>query len=331
MSTENSHPLVKFLTGHIVKENQDLADAVVSLQQAFNDIGLDNISRIDLSNISYFADIPGLDTVNEQLPSNQTASDPGADQFHVFARTAVIKSSQIAGGSNPFLGGTVSNTVGPFVINQQPPFFIDFIRLQRSIALFIQGNPLPVLYFKISINIFPGQPPFVPRLNMYNIIPTSVWVQAKILHAFASPDLYAGLKISSGTLQITGNFTTNQAGIILDAASKFICQLQLLQKAKAVNIPQGLYGQDARDSILNLPVEFSFTGNSIEKVSAVNATVFNNSFSASEISHPNTKYFVQQNRLGIMLKLNEAPVLNVSQTQSPLLDINGQAVINNIW
>ena len=60
MSTEISHPLVKFLAGHIVNENQDLADAVVSLQQAFNDIGLDNITYIDLSNISHFADIPGL-------------------------------------------------------------------------------------------------------------------------------------------------------------------------------------------------------------------------------------------------------------------------------
>ena len=331
MSTENSHPLVKFLAGHIVNENQELADAVTSLQQAFNNVGLDHISHIDLSNISHLADLPNLAQDNDQLSSNQTASDLAVDQFHVFARTAVVKSSQIAGGSNPFLGGTLSDTFGPFVINQQPPFFIDFIRLQRSIALFIQGNPLPVLYFKITINIFPGQPPFVPRLNMYNIVPTSVWVQANILHAFAPPYLYAGLKISSGTLQITGNFTTNQSGIILDAASKFVCQLQLVQKANPVDIPEGQYGQDARDSILNLPVEFSFTGDSIERVSAVNATLFNNSLSANEIIHPSTKYFLQQNRLGIMLKLNEAPVLNVSQTQSPLLDINGQAAINNIW
>ncbi|MBC7509071.1 MAG: hypothetical protein H7320_10035, partial [Ferruginibacter sp.] len=157
MSTENSHPLVKFLAGHIVNENQELADAVTSLQQAFNNVGLDHISHIDLSNISHLADLPNLAQDSDQLSSNQTASDLAADQFHVFARTAVVKSSQIAGGSNPFLGGTLSDTFGPFIINQQPPFFIDFIRLQRSIALFIQGNPLPVLYFKITINIFPGQ------------------------------------------------------------------------------------------------------------------------------------------------------------------------------
>ncbi|MEP7144665.1 MAG: hypothetical protein ABI707_17415, partial [Ferruginibacter sp.] len=331
MEIENSHQLVQLLARQLVPEEQENPKALQSLQDAFSLIGFDNISHFDLSNISDFLDISTIEPGGQQTLSQPVTNDNFVEQFHVFARTTPVRSSQVEGGSNPFLSGTSANTVGPFTINLRPPFWLDFIRTQRSVALFVQGNPIPVLYFKIIVNILPGRIFTIPKLNTYNIIPSSVWVQAKMLHAFAPADLYAGLKVSSGTLSISGNFTTNQTGIILSPQASFACRLQLVQKELPADEPGGLYGKDARDLSIQLPVEFSFTSTGIEKVGGANATVFGNALTAAENTLANTKYFEQQKRLGISLNLTGDPVFNVTQTQSPLLDIHGQAAINNVW
>ena len=57
----------------------------------------------------------------------------------------------------------------------------------------------------------------------------------------------------------------------------------------------------------------------------------NNTFSAPDNTAPNSNYFAQQKRIGLSLRLTEDPLITISETQSPLVDINGQAPINNIW
>ncbi|MEO8412673.1 MAG: hypothetical protein ABI472_03405 [Ginsengibacter sp.] len=324
MPIENSHPLVQILAGHIEKEKQE-QPAFQSLQETFRLIGVDNISHLDVSNIADIIDVSGI----SQGPQPVTI-DRADEPVHVFARTSPVRSSQVAGGLNPFLPGTAANTAGPFVINRLPPIFIDFIRTQRSIALFIQGNPTPILYFKISFNIVPGLVG-IPKLATYTIVPTSVWMQAKLIHPFVPPELYAGLKISSGTLQVQGNFTTSQTGIILDPLASFSCDLHLVQKELPAIITNGQYGKDALDASVQLPAEFSFTKNGITKISSIATTLFGNSLSAPDNTQPNSKYFAQQKRLGLSLNLSEDPKVNITATQSPLLDIHGQAVINNLW
>ncbi|MEO6720887.1 MAG: hypothetical protein ABIN67_10980, partial [Ferruginibacter sp.] len=331
MSTENSHPLVQLLAGQIQTKEQAPSEAIRSLEETLRLIGAGNISHIDLNNIADIVDVSAVVQGEQQAVPQPVTVDNPDEQFHVFARTNAVRSTQLAGGLNQFLAGTISNTIGPFIINDRPPFWIDFIRIQRSVALFVQGNPAPIMYFKINVNIFGGLIFTIPKQNTYQIIPTSVWVQAKLLHAFAPADLYAGLKVSSGTLKLSGNFTTNQTGIILGPGSNFSCQLNLVQKARPANAPAGQYGKDARDATIQLPVEFSFTNNGIVKVGGVSSTVFGNSLSAPENTQPNTKYFAQQKRLGISLNVNEDPIFNIDETQSPLVDINGQANITSMW
>ena len=329
MPIEDSHPLVQILAGHIEKEKQD-QPAFQSLQETFRLIGVDNISHLDVSNIADIIDVSGISQGQQPVLPQPVGIDSADEQVHVFARTSAVRSSQVAGGLNQFLPGTQATTVGPIVINRQPPFFVDFIRTQRSIALFIQGNPTPILYFKISFNIVPGLVG-IPKLATYTIVPTSVWIQAKSIHPFVPPELYAGLKISSGTLQVQGNFTTSQTGIILDPGASFSCNLKLVQKELPATVTSGQYGKDALDASIQLPAEFSFTRNGITKISSVAATLFGNSLSAPDNTQPNSKYFAQQKRLGLSLNLSEDPLINITETQSPLVDINGKAAINNFW
>ena len=326
MPIENIHPLVEILAGHIAKEKQD-QPAFQSLQETFRFIGIDNISHLDVSNIADIIDVSAISKGQQQALA-QTENEN--ENVHVFARTSPVRSSQLAGGLNPFLAGTQVNSVGPFLFNRVPPFFVDFIRTQRSVALFIQGNPTPILYFKISLNIRRGLPG-IPKLPSYTIVPTSVWIQAKSIHPFIPAELYAGLKISSGTLNIQGNFTTSQTGIILGAGATFSCDLKLVQKALPANVTNGQYGKDALDAAIQLPAEFSFTNNGVTKVGSATATLFGNTLSAPDNTEPNSKYFAQQNRLGLSLNLTEEPLMNITETQSPLVDINGQAPINSIW
>lgn len=331
MSLENSHPLVKLLAGHFEKLKQAIPDAVHALQKKIKEIGYDNISHIDVSNLSGMVDVSNIAQGIQQALSEPVTGESSDERVHVFARTSPVKSSQVSGGNNQFLSGTVANTIGPFVINQLPPFWIDFIRTQRSVALYMQGNPEAIMYFKISVSIRSGLLLPVPKQTSYKIVPTSVWIQAKLLHGFVPAELYAGLKISSGTLEITGNFITNQNGIILNAGSNFTCDLQLVQKAMPANLPAGQYGKDARDASIQLPTEFSFTNNAVSKIGAVNAALFSNTFSAPENSQPGRKFFAQQKRLGLSLNMNEDPLLAVSETQSPLIDIYGAAAITALW
>ena len=246
MPTENTHPLVEILAGHIEKEKQE-QPAFQSLQETFRLIGVDNIIHLDVSNIADILDMSALSQGQPQSLSQLPQSENADEKVHVFARTSPVRSTQLAGGLNPFLAGTAVNSIGPFLINPLPPFFIDFIRTQRSIALFIQGNPNPVLYFKISFNIRPGLPA-IPKLATYTIVPTSVWIQARSFHPFVPPELYAGLKVSSGTLHINGNFTTSQTGIMLDPGATFSCDLKLVQKALPATLTKGQYGKDALDA-----------------------------------------------------------------------------------
>ncbi|HMG10437.1 MAG TPA: hypothetical protein VK609_18115, partial [Mucilaginibacter sp.] len=325
MAIENIHPLVEILAGHIEKEKQE-QPAFQSLQETFSLIGVDNISHLDVSNITDIIDVSAILQGQSQPSQTENANE----KAHVFARTSPVRSSQLAGGLNQFLAGTAVSSIGPFLIDRQPPFFIDFIRTQRSIALFIQGNPTPILYFKIRLNVRPGLLG-IPKLATYTIVPTSVWIQAKSFNPFVPPELYAGLKISSGTLQIHGNFTTSQAGIILDPGAAFSCDLQLVQKDLPVNVTKGQYGKDALEASVQLPTEFSFTSKGVTKVSSAAATLFGNTLSAPDNTKANSKYFAQQKRIGLSLNLKEDPLINITKTQSPLLDVNGAAAINNIW
>ena len=138
MSIENSHPLVQLLASQVAKDQQMYPDAIYALQEAFSLIGFDNISHFDLSNISDIPDISTIEPGGQQTPFQPVTNDNFEEQFHVFARNTPVRSSQVDGGSNPFLSGTSANTVGPFTLNLRQPFWLDFIRTQRSVALFVR-------------------------------------------------------------------------------------------------------------------------------------------------------------------------------------------------
>jgi len=325
MAAENTHPLVEILAGLIKKEKQG-QPAIKSLQETFRHIGVENISHVDINNIGDIIDTSAI----EQRQPKEVSLPSENENVHVFARTSPVRSSQLKGGFNQFLPGTAANSIGPISINRQPPFFIDFIRTQRSVALFMQGNPNPILYFKIKVKNRAGLI-IIPKVATYELIPTSVWIQAKSLHQFVSAELYAGLKISSGTLQIVGDFTTSQTGITLSPGATFTCDLKLVQKELPTNVTTSQYGKDALDAGIQLPAEFSFNNNGVSKVGSVNTTIFGNKLSAPVNTAPNIKYFEQQKRIGFSLNLAEDPLLTISETQSPLIDINGQAPINTLW
>ncbi|MDO9376544.1 MAG: hypothetical protein Q7T76_19115 [Ferruginibacter sp.] len=331
MPTERIHPLVEILAGQINKEQETNPETLRSLDETFRLIGFDKVSNIDLGNISDFVDITGLTQGAQPAVAEVAQGTEEDEQFHIFARTTPIRSSQLEGGINPFIRGTAVSSVGPFVVNDRPPFWIDFIRTQRSLAVFIQGNPQPVLYCKVAVRMLTGMVIPLPSQPLYTIVAGSVWVQAKFLHAAAPVDLYAGLKVASGTLEVSGPFTTSQTGIVLGPGAAFSCKLQLVQKAIPENLPAGRYGQDARSLTINLPTEFEFSSQGISKVGAADATVFGNSISAAENTSAVTRFFSHQNRLGISLNLQQEPVFSINETQSPLVDINGQTTIEKCW
>src|SRR5436190_16072563 len=119
MSVENSHSLVRLLANHLVKEKGKYPHVLSSLQKTFDLIGSDNISYIDLSNISDIVNVSNISQGDQPALSKPVTNDNLHKQVHVFARTSIVRSSQVAGGTNQFLPGTSANTIGPFVINKR--------------------------------------------------------------------------------------------------------------------------------------------------------------------------------------------------------------------
>ncbi len=328
MNVENSHPLVQLLA----KQSSDgepgaNQEALQSLQETLEQVGIQNLANVDLDNLREALHLP-VDAMGELAQATTVAGEQANDQFHLFARTIPFKSSQVAGGSNPMLPGSLSQTLGPFVFKRRPPLWLDFIRVQRAVALWVQGNPTPLFYF--NIQLLPLQAS-IPRLDFYNILPNSVWVRANLFNNNVPADLYAGLRISSGTLRITGNFTTSQSGIVLVGNTAFTCDLQLEQKAPPANLPTAPYGMDAREMTLQLPTQFSFTNRGAQRVGAIAATVYNTTVNCNETNQPTTTYFSQQQRLGLLMALEANPVLAINQVQSPLMAFSGSTPVNQAW
>ena len=213
MKIENSHQLLQFLQTQLQAPKDK--EALSTLESLLEQIGPIGHSHIDISHIE-------TDLLPQSSPEQTFAIDSdklsqpveNSDSgFRLFARTTPIRTAQMVGGSNALINGALVQTVGPFSTPNGNQFWLDIAQIQKSVALFMQGDPFPLMYFQTTLPQLGNDAGNIPLLSSYSIDKGTVWLKASFFMSNLPKDSYVGFVVEAGKLDIAGVFTTTQMGI----------------------------------------------------------------------------------------------------------------------
>ena len=189
----------------------------------------------------------------------QTSADP---EYRLFVRQVPVRSTQLH-GSNPSWasGAAPERSLGPFVNRDGRRFWFDFFRIEKLVALYVQGVPEPALLFKIrtgfqflDINL----PLSADARSSYRLNAGSIWINSRLLASNAPLGFFTGLTIRGGNITLSAAPHVVDGRLTIAPNTTVRVQLQLQQPAVNDADPASAYGKDARAAQLELPQEFTF-------------------------------------------------------------------------
>ena len=112
----------------------------------------------------------------------RTSADP---EYRLFVRQVPVRSTQLH-GSNPSWasGAAPERSLGPFVNRDGRRFWFDFFRIEKLVALYVQGVPEPALLFKIRTGfrlIDINLPLSADVRPNYKLNAGSIWINSQLL------------------------------------------------------------------------------------------------------------------------------------------------------
>ena len=185
-------------------------------------------------------------------------------EYRLFIRETPAVSAQLQGSIPEWAAGAaIDKTVGPFVNADGRDVWFDFYKIEKLVALYIQGKPQPVLLFNVSTLrrfIDFNLPLITDLLPSYRLLAGSIWIHAPLLSTGAPAGTYTGLRIKGGEIslsaapQLINNQLTITPGTLVNV------KLDLDQPDAAAST--GDFGADAKALEIELPkhLKFHFTG-----------------------------------------------------------------------
>lgn len=193
--------------------------------------------------------------------------EAGSADLRVFVREVPVRSTQMKGSVPLWAGGAaLEKTIGPFHSKDGRKIWFDFFRIERLIALYIEGRPDPAILFNVSLLrrfIIHTLPPVIEPLTKYKLLPDSVWVNSEIFAPNAPAGFYTGLKIKHGEIALSAHPHIINSKLTISPNTIVTVKLELDQPAVTDADPASPYGIDARKATLELPkqLSFHFSGN----------------------------------------------------------------------
>ncbi|MBI5473811.1 MAG: hypothetical protein HY961_15850 [Ignavibacteriae bacterium] len=272
MNAQQRRTLLGSLAGHLVadspQQETDIQRLFTSLSRSVlpEDIQQLKATRFAFEGADLFAEenIP-----QQRISSLQAISERGVAEeaeFRVFVREVPVRSTQLHASLPLWAGGAaVDHTIGPIANADGRLFWFDFFRIEKLVALYVQGNPYPVLLFKIKVGIqFMGAnlPLVAELLPTYKLDAGSIWINSQLLAANSPTGNFSGLTIRSGVITLSAPPQLINGKLTISAGTKVTVKLQLQQQAVVGADPTSPYGKDARAMQLNLSraLDFHFTG-----------------------------------------------------------------------
>ncbi len=274
------------------------------------------------------------------LLQKTAAKEAASAEYRVFVRETPVRSTQIY-ASNPSWasGAAPAKTVGPLKSADGRWLWFDFYKIEKLVALYVQGNTNPAILFKITtgfhfVNI--NLPLAAEAATSYKLNPGSVWINSQLLAQNAPAGYFTGLTISGGTVTLTAKPTLVNGKLTIPSTATANVQLSLKQQ-KVTDADAGSdFGKDARSASLTLPdeLDFHFKGNQSEIDNAGNASwqVYGHetSFNRGRQPLPGTYDNVVNRVLIPYTAMNDN--FRVTDSQSPYHTLSGEAhICDSYW
>jgi hypothetical protein len=256
---------------------------------------------------------------------------------NVFVRNIPVRSTQITGGITAASAGTRVNTIGPVIDIHGRPIWFDFVKVKKLIALYIQGQTMPVILFDATFReprfqLINAKP--VELTKTFTVDPDSVWIHGKVFSADVPDQFYCGLRVKGGTITLDTDPFMAANHLTITAATKITVDLKLEQNTDFETDPTSPYGKDARNANFHLPdnLQFSFKNNAKQIIAISNADwkVYGQ---ANKFVYQNVQVCVYNpfiGRVAIPMHCEETD-FTVSDCQSPFFNLSGSSKIKNSW
>jgi hypothetical protein len=157
-------------------------------------------------------------------------------------------------------GARVDRSLGPFDHKDGRRFWFDFYPIARLAALYVQGVAEPLLLFKTGdprTRLGPSKSPGRYRAS-YDLGPGSIWILGRVLALATPQDLYVGLAIDGGRVQLSTKPVAQNGALTVPPSSTIAVELDLAQVSASDSADKSAYGIDARNATVDMPQNLAF-------------------------------------------------------------------------
>lgn len=341
MDTQKLRAILGGLSGHLVADSAEQEREVERLHYMLSrslvpeDIKETKQTSFTFENADLFSEANIKEARAESIRSlaEMRVSAEAEPEYRVFVREVPIRSTQIHGSLPLWAGGAaIERSIGPITRSDGRQFWFDFIRIEKLVALYVQGKPEPALLFKVrdrSLFVRSSLPLTTNAASSYNLSSGSIWINSRLLAADAPAGYYTGLTIQGGTIALSATPVTIDGK--LTAQSSTIVRVDL--RLRQVDAPAGTssYGTDARDARLQLPERFSFNfsgaaGSQLDEISPARWKVYGHEAAFRREGAQAGAYDDLPHRVLIPLTCSEQ-VFEVADSRSPFHTLSGRARI----
>ncbi len=273
-------------------------------------------------------DLEHLDKVIKDVQETRKAADVNT---RVFRREVPFISSQVSGSVPDWArGASISNTIGPVFNREGRRIWFDFYRIIPLVQVSLKGAPMPFLLLPLEVSKMLYQ----TGQKVYKIPKGSVWIQADKF-AVATPDnLYCGLTVANGEINLS-------APVNIDGSDKMVipagvtATIHLNLEQKVVNDNPDTYGLDVKEATISLPKSMTFTVSSLgakfKEIGSANWKLYGQEVNFAFEANKPIQWNLFLNRILIPFKA-DAPKMIVRQCKSTVSPTTGTAAItDSFW
>ncbi len=341
MNTEQLFDLLGALSGHLVAESPQDQKQLKRLHQVLARTALPEDAR-ELKTTRFAfesADVFAPEKISPPRAASLRAVAKKAStrkteaEYRVFMREMPLRDASLYGSVPAWANGAaVQQTIGPFTHLDGREYWFDFYKIEKLVALYLQGSPEPVMLFKIGTNIRFVHNHLIPvrMTRSYKLRGDIVWIHSRLLAPNAPANFYTGLTIKGGTISFSAPPQIVGDKFTVAPHTNIAVNLNLRQPNVSGADPLSPYGVDARAAELDLPdtLAFHFTaqGRTFDEISDMQWSVYGHQASFQFQPQQPPTYDAALQRVLIPFACSENN-FQVSDNQSPFHSLRGDAPI----
>lgn len=345
MTQDQLQSLLETLTGHLHTSSEKEEQVLNQIQEQVA-ASLINQSpsatnqqfSFEKSDFFFRQNIKGSRLSKLQEIAARTLKDKQDNDLRVFVRDVPVRTTQVKGSVPEWAAGAKPvKSAGPFLSKEGRHIWLDFYRVEKLIAIYIQGQTLPAILFRSAFRktLYQMlQNAHVELVTNFDLLPGSVWINAHILCPDAPSDRYAGVKVKGGTVTLDSLPFLVGENITVSPANNIRVSLQLEQRADDDADASSAYGRDARNAQYELPAVWNFTlngfGKNITAIGDATALLYGQEIELNWKGNQATLYNTDLSRLLIPWSA-DISTFKINSCKSPFCTISGDAPITESW